>query len=156
KAAVDLGMPLDCAWLPKGAKKAFVACSDGTIKIFTDNSQQLTHTATLRGHTDWIYAVALSPDATRLASAAGDGTVKIWSTADEAEKLLATLVQLAPKSDEWLIVAADGWYATSTPEAVNWTTTNLEVAPEKLATLQTPQAVAQTLSGEPPAAPSLP
>jgi WD40 repeat protein len=100
-----------------------------------------------------VYGVALSGDAGRLASASGDGTVKVWNPADNG--LLATLVQLAPKSDDWLIVTSDGWYATSTPASVNWSTSNLDIPPEKLANLQNAQAVRQTLAGEIPAAPTL-
>jgi WD40 repeat protein len=44
--------------------------------------------ATATGHTDWVYAVAASPDGLRLASGSGDGTVKIWGPAG---KLLLTL-----------------------------------------------------------------
>ena len=87
------GLPLDCVWLTKGGQKAFVACSDGTIKVFAEAAQRFTHTATLRGHTDWVYGLALSADGTQLASASGDGTVKLWNAAED--KLLATLVQLA-------------------------------------------------------------
>ncbi len=45
--------------------------------------------ATLTGHTNWINAVAFSPDGTRLATASNDGTARIWDTATAAP--LATL-----------------------------------------------------------------
>jgi WD40 repeat protein len=153
-APVEPGVPLDCVWLAGRDKKAFVACSDGTIKVFAESPPQITHTATLRGHSDWVYGLALNADASRFASASGDGTVKIWNTADN--QLLATLIQLTPKTDQWLIVTAEGWYAASNPEAVNWNAANLEIAPNKLAALQNLEAVQQTLAGEPPTAPSLP
>jgi WD40 repeat protein len=153
-AHVAPGIPLDCVWLPKGPPKAFVACSDGTVKVFADAAQQLSHAATLRGHTDWVYGVALSADGAQLASASGDGTVRVWSTADE--QLLATLVQPAPRSDAWLIVARDGWFATSDPAMVAWKSAGLDVTPEQLAALHNPGAVRQALAGKPPAAPPLP
>ncbi len=150
-AEVKPGVPLDCVWVPKRSDKAWVACSDGTIKVFADAGQKITHTATLRGHGDWVYGLALSPDAARLVSASADGTVKLWSTQDN--RLLATLVQLSPRSDEWLAVASGGWHVTSSPGAVKWRTANLDVAPEKLAALAKPEAVQQALAGQPPAAP---
>ena len=44
---------------------------------------------TLRGHLEWVNAVAFSPDGTTLASASSDKTVKIWNVAEG--RLLKTL-----------------------------------------------------------------
>ena len=45
---------------------------------------------TLTGHSDWVYAVALSPDGSRVASASLDNLVKIWNA--ETGALVSSLV----------------------------------------------------------------
>ncbi|HEY9668320.1 MAG TPA: hypothetical protein V6C91_16030, partial [Coleofasciculaceae cyanobacterium] len=44
---------------------------------------------TLRGHTNWIWAIALSLDALKLASVSEDETIRIWSV--QKKTCLATL-----------------------------------------------------------------
>jgi WD40 repeat protein len=56
-------------------------CSaDGTVKLWNPVSGAALKTLT--GHTDWVYAVALSPDGQLVASGAWNGEVRIWRTAD--------------------------------------------------------------------------
>ena len=43
--------------------------------------------AILKGHTDWVRSVAFSPDGTHLASAANDGTARVWEVASGDEVL---------------------------------------------------------------------
>jgi WD40 repeat protein len=69
--------------------------------------------ARIAAHTDQVYALALSPDGTRLASASRDGRVRLWSFPDG--RPLATLLQgaspvgaLAFAPDGRLLAAADG------------------------------------------------
>ena len=152
KAEMDAGSPLDCVWLKdKDPSKwyqfhVYVAASDNSVKVFTETGKAMELTATLRGHSDWVYAVTASADEKTVASASGDGSVKLWNSADDS--LLATLVQLAPGKDDWLIVSSQGYFATSTPAAVHWRASGIKAAPEKLSGLQNPELVRQALAGK--------
>jgi eukaryotic-like serine/threonine-protein kinase len=42
--------------------------------------------AELRGHTDYVHAVAWSPDGTRLVSGSGDFTVHVWDSLSARER----------------------------------------------------------------------
>ena len=55
-----------------------VGCTDKTVRLMGTGGNTI---ATATGHTDWVYAVAASPDGLHLASASADGTVKIWGPA---------------------------------------------------------------------------
>jgi len=143
------GIPLDIVWASK-TNRMYVPCSDGVVRAFDTNGRLL---ASLPGHGDWVYGVAMSADGTRLASGSGDGAVRLWNLADN--KLLATLVQLAPATDEWLIVTPQGYIAASSANDLQWKTQNVKTPPEQLrALLQKPESVQQAIAGnkvEPPA-----
>jgi WD40 repeat protein len=145
KADLDTGTPLDCLWFqdPDPGKWniqwAYVAASDNTVKAYQFDGQKLELVDTLGGHSDWVYALAISADGKRLASASGDGSVKLWNLADRS--LLATLVQLSPGTDDWLIVTGEGYFATSNPAAVQGKTGGFQDA----------ERVRQTLAGKKPA-----
>ena len=55
---------------------------DNTVKLWDVETGK--NTATLEGHTSWIYSVAFSPDGTTLASGSGDRTIKLWDVATGA------------------------------------------------------------------------
>ena len=164
---IDTGraLPLDIIWAPPVTKPApkgappppqgggiYVAGSDKTVKVFSGANGNLV--ATLSGHGDWVYAVALSADGTKLASGSGDGTVKLWSAVDN--KPLATLVQLSPRTDEWLAITAQGYHATSSAGALQWKTANLTIPPEKITSLlQNAEMVQKAIAGEQSAPPVL-
>jgi WD40 repeat protein len=136
-------LPLDAVWCPK-PNRIYVPASDKSIKVFDGGNFNLV--ANLTGHADWVYRVALSPDGTKLASASADGSVKLWSTADN--RLLATLLQLAPRTEEWLIVAAQGYLATSVPGSVQWRTANVKTPLDKLpALIERVEVVREAMAG---------
>ena len=95
KVDIDAGLPLDCVWVkPKNRNQfqVYVAASDNSVQVYTQADKAFELRTRLRGHSDWVYAVAASADEKTVASASGDGSVKLWNVADDT--LLATLVQL--------------------------------------------------------------
>ena len=59
-------------------------CSaDATVKLW--NPLAGTALKTLTGHTDWVYAVAISPDGQLVAGGAWNGEVRVWKVADGKE-----------------------------------------------------------------------
>jgi hypothetical protein len=57
------------------------SCSaDNTVRMWSaSNGSQVR---SLAGHTDWVYAVAFSPDGKLVASGAYNGEVRVWKTSD--------------------------------------------------------------------------
>jgi WD40 repeat protein len=142
-------MPLGVVWIAQG-NLIFAPCSDNTVKAYNGGNGALQRT--FSGHTDWVDSVALSPDGAKLASGSADGTVKLWNAADGT--LLATLVQLSPRTDEWLVLTGQGYLATSTSDVLQWKTANVKTPLEQLTgLLQKPESVQQVIAGgkvEPP------
>jgi len=152
--AIDMGVPgpLGVVWAPAG-NRMYVPLTDKTVRVYDPNSGG--HVATLSGHTDWVYAAALTADGAMLSSASADGTVKLWHTGEN--RLLATLVQVTPRTEDWLIVAPPGYLAASSLGAVQWRAANLTTPPDKIpAIVQNPDLVKKAIAGEKLPPPALP
>src|SRR6202045_3401942 len=82
--------------------RAATAGADGRIAIWTPGNAEPD--AVLEGHTAPIAALALSPDGATLASASWDHTVRLWSFAGGAARVLEGLclseIKLAHTDDE--------------------------------------------------------
>ena len=144
--AMDFGIqtPLDVVWAHK-TNRVFVPSTENTVRVYDGGNGR--HLATYSGHTDWVYSVAVTPDGARAASGSADGTVKLWNTADN--RILATLVQITPRTDQWVIVAAPGYLMCSAPNALSWQTANVKTPPGKIAAaLQNPEMVVKAMAGE--------
>jgi len=143
------GMPLGAVRVEQG-DKFLVPLADGNVLVFANRRLATT----LSGHTDWVYAVDVSPDGKRAVSGSADGTVKLWNLGEG--KLLATLVQLAPQTDEWLAMTPQGYLATSSAGALKWEAANVKTPLEQLpAVFSQPESVAQVLAGEEVAPPEV-
>jgi WD40 repeat protein len=116
-APLDLAaaVPQGIVWNRQGTR-IYVPASDKTVKVVAPAGGRIV--ASLAGHADWVYSVAASPDGTKLASGGADGTVKLWNAGGES--LIATLVQLAAGTDQWLIVTADGELSGSSTGCLRW------------------------------------
>jgi WD40 repeat protein len=151
------GTPLAMVW---GALQApnqqpqprlYVACGDKTVKVYNNNGGMM---ASLIGHGDWVYCVAVSASGARFASGSADGTVKLWHGGEN--RPLATLARLSPDREEWLILTAPGYFTTSTPAAIGWDKMKLTLEPAKLAELLAkPELVRDWLAGKKVAMPAL-
>jgi eukaryotic-like serine/threonine-protein kinase len=71
------------AFSPDGTRLA-AGCRDNTIRLIDVATRQ--QVAELRGHTDYVHAVAWSPDGTRLVSGSGDYTVRVWDSLSPADR----------------------------------------------------------------------
>jgi WD40 repeat protein len=73
-------------YTPDG-KNLIAAGADKSIRVFDLKGSPIRK---LDGHTDWIYALAVSADSKLVASGSWDGEVRLWNLADG--KLLKTIV----------------------------------------------------------------
>ncbi|MHC1765093.1 MAG: protein kinase [Verrucomicrobiia bacterium] len=110
----------------------------------------------LTNHTDGVKALAFTPDGLQLASASGDGTIRIWNVADHTElRCLRSsgegLETLAMLSDgRTLVTGGDGgsvclWDATASSRAPAHTNWALAFGFDSLAELKAPHFAPKTL-----------
>lgn len=79
-----------------------IAQLDGTIRLWNAATRQ--DVVTLKGHKDWVNALAFHPSGRTLASAGRDGTARLWDTA--TGKSTATFT--CPNSLETVAFSPDG------------------------------------------------
>ncbi len=60
----------------------FTCGADQAVKVW--NADNFQAVRTLPGHTDWVYALAVSPDGNLVAAGSYTGDVKVWKVADGA------------------------------------------------------------------------
>ena len=85
------------AFSPNGTRLA-AGCADNTIRLWDvgvagragGKEAPDAEVAELRGHDDYVHAVDWSPDGTRLISASGDFTVRIWDSLSAQERTKQT------------------------------------------------------------------
>ena len=114
KFAGTPALPLDICWASQ-SKTAYLAGSDSTIVSW---SRMGRVDKTFKGHTDWVTCIALSPDEKLIASVSLDGTAKIWDA--KQGLLLASLLQLSPQSNDWLLITSLGMFNASSPDLVSF------------------------------------
>ena len=72
-----------------GGDRIAVGGRDGRLRLLDSASGEVV--ASLRGHADYVYDLAWSPDGSAIVTASGDKTLRIWDTAPAGERLHARL-----------------------------------------------------------------
>ncbi len=124
------------------------AGADNSVRIW--NGQTGGALRTLTGASDWLYSVAITADNRLVAGGTADGRVLMWDQA--SGRMLATLVSHPAKtSADWLATTPAGWFDTSDAmrKLITFKVAGEVVPSEPFATLQKPDLLAKSLSGQP-------
>jgi WD40 repeat protein len=92
------------AFNPSGTRLA-AGCADNTIRLWDvgvarragGKEARDAEVAELRGHDAYVHAVDWSPDGTRLISASGDGTVRVWDSLPPAVRARPADAYVSPR-----------------------------------------------------------
>ncbi len=87
-------------------KTVIGSASHGVLTAYTRTGEKL---GDFVGHTGDVFAVAVSPDGTKLVSGAADQTVRLWDIT--TRELLLTIFH--GNNDEWVAWTPEGFYAAS-------------------------------------------
>ncbi|MBN4060946.1 hypothetical protein JYU15_00770 [bacterium AH-315-I18] len=107
-------IPLDICWAEKN-QTAYLAGTDHTIVSWKKLGKI---NKTFKAHTNWVTAIALSPDEKGIASVSLDGTTRLWDA--KQGLLMATLLQLKPQTDTWLFISSLGTFNASSSDVVHF------------------------------------
>jgi WD40 repeat protein/serine/threonine protein kinase len=88
-------------YTPNGGTIVTASPADGTVRLW--DARAAEQNGALRGHRSFVYDVAFFPDGERVASAAWDGTVRVWEAATGRELFL--LHDLSSMPGEQLILS---------------------------------------------------
>ncbi|CEH12471.1 U5 snRNP-specific protein-like factor and related proteins [Ceraceosorus bombacis] len=76
REAIQVGYPVTAVEFSEDGSQVYVAGLDNDVHIYDLTQKSILYT--LRGHTDTVLSISLSPQGTHLASSSSDGSIRIW------------------------------------------------------------------------------
>lgn len=100
-----------------GAESHLVSCDKhGTLREFLKAPEGSYTSRTLRGHEARVWSLAVSPEGTQIASAAGDGTVRLWTCVSPARTSPTATLPMSPIVD-LCFTPAGAAFVTASPNS---------------------------------------